>query len=521
MNMLTTAAALLPVLVLTVGPATAQVRLNELYSRGITSAPDWIEVYNGGASEIDISGYKIYDNGGQAGTKPKKLFPAGSLIPAQGVIYIVSDTTDPSGFGLSSGGEKVWLEDSAGTLIDSVEIPALGVDTSYARVPDGSANWTKFSPTTRGALNVAPPTVFLNELYSRGITSAPDWIEVYNGGASQIDISGYRIYDNGGQAGTKPKKLFPAGAVIPAKGVVYIVCDTSDASGFGLSNGGEKVWLEDAAGTLIDSIEIPALGVDTSYARVPDGSANWAKLSPTTKGALNVAPPTVFLNELYSRGITSAPDWIEVYNGGTSQIDISGYKVYDNGGQAGTKPKKLFPAGAVIPAKGVVYIVCDTSDASGFGLSSGGEKVWLEDSAGTLIDSVEIPALGVDTSYARVPDGSATWTKLSPTTKGALNAGTVDVRPPDGLAEGFALLPNYPNPFNPSTTITFDVAKTGMVQLRVFDVLGREVTTLVDGVRSAGRHSVRFHAAHLSSGMYVCRLTAGGMMKEMKLSLVK
>ncbi|MEO8231270.1 MAG: lamin tail domain-containing protein, partial [Ignavibacteriota bacterium] len=49
--------------------------INELYSRGIATEPDWIEIYNPTSTSIDITGYKIYDSGGNAGTKPKKEFP--------------------------------------------------------------------------------------------------------------------------------------------------------------------------------------------------------------------------------------------------------------------------------------------------------------------------------------------------------------------------------------------------------------------------------------------------------------
>jgi hypothetical protein len=73
----------------------------------------------------------------------------------------------------------------------------------------------------------------------------------------------------------------------------------------------------------------------------------------------------------------------------------------------------------------------------------------------------------------------------------------------------FALLQNYPNPFNPSTEIAFVLEKAGMVSLRVYDLLGREVAVLQDGWRDAGTHQVRFNAAGLPSGMYVYQLRTG------------
>ena len=79
---------------------------------------------------LDISGYKIYDNGGQGGTKTKKAIPAGTILPAKGFYVVITDTNTSAsivdGFGLSSGGETVWFENATGTIIDSVVIPALG-----------------------------------------------------------------------------------------------------------------------------------------------------------------------------------------------------------------------------------------------------------------------------------------------------------------------------------------------------------------------------------------------------------
>lgn len=141
---------------LIVGNSFSQPVMNEIYSRGIPSVdPDWIEIYNPSSSQIDITGYKIYDNGAiPPNTKPKKLFPSGSIIPANGFLVIVTDDADPSGFGLSSSGEKVWFENASGTIIDSVAFPAMpDTATSYGRKPDGSANWQILNLRTRGFSN--------------------------------------------------------------------------------------------------------------------------------------------------------------------------------------------------------------------------------------------------------------------------------------------------------------------------------------------------------------------------------
>ena len=83
------------------------------------------------------------------------------------------------------------------------------------------------------------------------------------------------------------------------------------------------------------------------------------------------------------------------------------------------------------------------------------------------------------------------------------------------------LEPNYPNPFNLSTSIGFSLSSGGTISLTVYDVLGRRIATVVDGPMLAGHHSVPFDATDLASGMYMCRLLAGGMQLTMKMVLMK
>ena len=83
------------------------------------------------------------------------------------------------------------------------------------------------------------------------------------------------------------------------------------------------------------------------------------------------------------------------------------------------------------------------------------------------------------------------------------------------------LYQSYPNPFNPSTTVTYDVPKEGLVSLKVYDALGREVATLVNEVKPEGKHSYRFNAAHLPSGVYYYRLQAGSFVETKKFILLR
>ena len=87
--------------------------------------------------------------------------------------------------------------------------------------------------------------------------------------------------------------------------------------------------------------------------------------------------------------------------------------------------------------------------------------------------------------------------------------------------ESFQLRQNYPNPFNPSTLISYQLASPDYVTLKVYDVLGREVATLVDERQTAGNHSITLSAATLPSGVYFYRLQAGTLSETQKLTVLK
>ncbi len=87
--------------------------------------------------------------------------------------------------------------------------------------------------------------------------------------------------------------------------------------------------------------------------------------------------------------------------------------------------------------------------------------------------------------------------------------------------EQFILAQNYPNPFNPTTVISYQLPVSSEVRLEVYDMLGRQVATLVNGQVAAGRHNVNFDASNLSSGVYLYRLQAGAQIITRKLTILK
>ncbi|HSW53723.1 MAG TPA: T9SS type A sorting domain-containing protein [Ignavibacteriaceae bacterium] len=105
-------------------------------------------------------------------------------------------------------------------------------------------------------------------------------------------------------------------------------------------------------------------------------------------------------------------------------------------------------------------------------------------------------------------DGSFTYHMLSET----MEIGTIKT---------FALEQNYPNPFNPATTISYQLPTEGQVSIKVFDMLGNEVATLVNEIKTAGEHQVEFNAGAIASGIYFYRLQAGSFVETKRMMLMK
>ncbi len=114
-------------------------------------------------------------------------------------------------------------------------------------------------------------------------------------------------------------------------------------------------------------------------------------------------------------------------------------------------------------------------------------------------------------------DGTSRFALLS----GMAVWGTSDVAEHGELPAEYALRQNYPNPFNPSTTIRYELPKTSAVTLTVYDILGRQVSELVNERRDAGVHEVKFDASGLASGVYYYRLQAGSFVETRKLLLIR
>ena len=97
----------------------------------------------------------------------------------------------------------------------------------------------------------------------------------------------------------------------------------------------------------------------------------------------------------------------------------------------------------------------------------------------------------------------------------------INNRQGNNLPQRFYLEQNYPNPFNPVTRIKYSVPEIGYITIKVYDLMGREVATIFDGVQQAGNYTAILDGSNLTSGIYFYRMEANGFMETKKLVLLK
>ena len=97
----------------------------------------------------------------------------------------------------------------------------------------------------------------------------------------------------------------------------------------------------------------------------------------------------------------------------------------------------------------------------------------------------------------------------------------VSAKNEEAVPLSFTLYPNYPNPFNPTTTIRYTLSKTDFVSLVIYDIRGEEVERLIEGEQPEGTRTVRWNASRMASGVYFYRLTAGDFVQTRKMILIR
>jgi hypothetical protein len=261
----------------------------------------------------------------------------------------------------------------------------------------------------------------------------------------------------------------------------------------------------------------------------------------------NFSAPEIVINEIsYNPSLSfNTEDWIEIYNNGESDVDISGWIFKDS------DDAHIFsiPQGTILQKDDYLVICIDTLlfkplfplvnnyiGNTGFGLSGSGELIRLYDNQMKIMDSL---VYDDNAPWPTEPDGNGPTLSLKNPdfdntlgenwaasigygTPGKINDTYVNVEDEERiLPTEYALMQNYPNPFNPTTSINYSIPKASSVSLKVYDIIGNEVATLVNEFKNPGNYLVQFDASKLSSGVYFYRIQADYFTSTKKLLLLK
>lgn len=235
------------------------------------------------------------------------------------------------------------------------------------------------------------------------------------------------------------------------------------------------------------------------------------------------------VNELMAQNTTTVTDpagdyadWIELHNNTPNILNLDNLYMSDT---YSNLLKWQFPAGTTIAPNAYLIVWADedlTQEGlhADFKLSASGENVILSYPDGTKLEEVVFGPQTADMGYARIPDGTGAFVIKNPTFN--LNNDSllgIDDEPTTQIS----LLQNYPNPFKQETTFKYKVSDALIVQLKIFDMFGRELNTLVDEYQKAGVHELTydFRENNIPGGIYFCRLSAGKYSKVLKIAYVK
>lgn len=217
-------------------------------------------------------------------------------------------------------------------------------------------------------------------------------------------------------------------------------------------------------------------------------------------------------------------DWIELYNNTNAEISLSGYFLSDD---SDDMTQWAFPD-TFISANSYLIVWADKDEEqtglhANFKISASGEAIYLVNSDTTIVDEVAFGEQTTDISFGRYPNGTGDFVQMSPSFSATNHAEITDVETGERteLPNEFTLEQNYPNPFNPTTTIRFSMPATGEATLKIYNLAGQVVATLVDEQLSQGNHEFQWNAVNLPSGIYFYSFKSGSYSETKRMVLLK
>ncbi len=196
-----------------------------------------------------------------------------------------------------------------------------------------------------------------------------------------------------------------------------------------------------------------------------------------------------------------------------SQPDFNGTNPGCNGSGCHTLEDGLVSASAT--GLNVAITVNTTSSVAGELVDANGTVVAVNNSTGNNPFTLTAPGPGVYTVNAGFKNPSKKWDSVM------VNTSVTDVGENPSNPSLFKLFDNYPNPFNPSTTVRYSIPEASFTSIKIYDALGNEVSSLVNETKQAGTYEVEFKASDLSSGIYYYTIQAGSFIETKKMILLR
>lgn len=387
----------------TIGPVKdIGIYINEIQSTG----GDWFEIYNGTSAPVSLSGFKVYDD-----PAAKFTITSGS-VPAKGFFVLSCDGTGLGGntnFKLSSLGEKLYMEDAAGNVIDEVDFPAMTNRSSYASFPNGAKNWEETGDITKNATNGAGRAPIIAMAARTPVV--PGLSDVVTVRATVTDISGITSVTLHTR---KDAASFTSKPMTLSAGIYSAAIAAAGATG-------TVEYYIQATNTKSITSTYPASAPTKAFSYL-----------------LNTDPlPKLYINEFMAFNATCCPDvqaginefddWIEIYNAGPTAVNLAGYNLSDSL----ANPFKFTisttnASQTIIPAGGYLIMWADGSTLEGerhtnFQLSQLGESVGLYYLDGRKIDEYTFGPQTIDKTVGRATKGDAWVTTPRTPTPGVSN----------------------------------------------------------------------------------------------------
>ena len=375
---------------------------------------------------------------------------------------------------------------------------------------------------------VDSPSVLINEFLAGSDTccgtdifdgNAEDFVELYNYGTDTINISGWGFSDTDGLITTTA----PDTSIAPSD--FLVLWYTGDNNGFPevnekLSKNGETIYIADANGSPIASYNFGAQTDDLSYGRNPDGYDSWVHMSPTPgqSNITNSAPEDFSLTfPLVSDTLTAS-----LVNQGDSLVFIDNTHFYWEQSNDPDQNNVHYIFSLYIQCcDGIdLWRIADTLDNNNNSISN---SYFFN----ILSEIVDGPIFSVPHEIhwsVKAIDGTDESSEVSNLFYVVFND-YLEVQH-RSMPESFKVFSAYPNPFNPITFLRYNLPNDGLVNIAIYDMMGRIVKTLVNGSQTAGFKTTRWNATNdrnepAAAGLYLYTIQAGEFRQTRKMVLLK